>query len=282
VKKIIKKWLIPPGVLSALNEACSLLRRPGILTVEQQKKVQETDAARGVHEGQDCFIVGAGSSIKKQDLSLLIGRNCITVSNVYVHPEIMSIIPLYHVLPNIFQSHAHLYGEEKYIIWLRDMHGKLPLATKMIMDIKDKEFVDTYGLFSGRDISWCGYAGWDESKIEILDCKALPRIWSVSETAIMMAIFLGFERIFLLGFDHDWFNGIFNYFYDKATEHKVGLDMSKVSFADSEFQMRRHAYIFKKYKELLRLHGEIFNCNYNQDTYVDIFPKMTLEQALSK
>jgi hypothetical protein len=98
----------------------------------------------------------------------------------------------------------------------------------------------------------------------------------------MMAVFLGFKRIYLLGLDHDWFNGVYNYFYDQNTDHKIGSDLSKVAFADSEFQMRRHAFIFKKYKELYKLHGNIFNCNADQNSYVDVFPKMPLQEALSE
>ena len=96
----------------------------------------------------------------------------------------------------------------------------------------------------------------------------------------MMAIFFGYKKIYLLGFDHDWFNGIFNYFYDENADHKIKPDLSKVAFADSEFQMRRHAYIFKKYKALYKLHGNIYNCNYDQNSYVDVFPKLSLDSVL--
>jgi len=145
------------------------------------------------------------------------------------------------------------------------MDARLPSVTKMIMDIRDKEHTDNYKLFTSREMVWCGYSPWDEGVIKSIDHESLPTIWSVSETAIMMAIFLGYKRIYLLGFDHDWFNGVFNYFYDKNTGHKIGLDLSKVAFADSEFQMRRHAFIFKKYKALYKLHGAIYNCNYDQN-----------------
>ncbi|WLE95575.1 MAG: DUF115 domain-containing protein [Candidatus Electrothrix communis] len=229
---------------------------------------------------EECFIIGAGSSIKKQNIEDLAGKKCITVSNVYVHPAITSISPAYHILPNIFKHHSRLYGEKKFIDWLSDMNDRLPLSTKIIMDIADKVTVEKVNLFQGREVLWYGCTHWNEEVIDQIVPETLPNVWSVSETAIAIAIYFGFSPIYLLGMDHDWFNGIFNYFYDHKMQHKVGLDESKVDFADSEFQMRRHAYIFKKYKELYRLHGKIFNCNYDQSSYVDVFPKIKLKQAL--
>lgn len=281
MKKFIKKWLLPPGILDGVYRTLNPTPRQITLSSDYKVSLQKTGELRDKNHGEDCFIIGAGSSITHQDLSKLVGKNCITVSNVYVHSDIDLIAPVYHVLPNIFLHHAHLHGNEKYVEWLSDMDARLPSVSKMIMDIRDKEHIDNYKLFTSREMVWCSYSPWDEGVIKSIDYESLPHIWSVSETAIMMAIFLGYKRIYLLGFDHDWFNGIFNYFYDKDTDHKIGADLSKIAFVDSEFQMRRHAYIFRKYMALYKLHGAIFNCNYNQNTYVDVFPKLTFEKALS-
>jgi hypothetical protein len=281
MKNFLKKWLLPPGILDFVNRTLNPTPRQITQSSDDKARLQKTGELRDKNLNEDCFIIGAGSSIKHQDLAKLVGKNCITVSNVYVHSDINIIAPVYHVLPNIFLAHAHLHGNEKYVEWLSDMDARLPSATKIIMDIRDKEHTDNYKLFTSREMVWCGYSPWDEGEIKEIDHTNLPRVWSVSETAIMMAIFLGFKKIYLLGFDHDWFNGIFNYFYDKNTCHKIGADLSKVAFADSEFQMRRHAYIFRKYKALYKLHGAIFNCNYDQNSYVDIFPKLSLQEALS-
>lgn len=64
------------------------------------------------------------------------------------------------------------------------------------------------------------------------------------------------------------------YFYDKEKEHKLQPDEKTLEFADAEFQMRRHAYMFKKYKMLYKYKKNIFNANYNKNSYVDVFPKV--------
>ena len=281
MKNFIKKWLLPQGIVDLIKNTPASLKRKISHSSEYKSCLQKTGGFRDKHLGEDCFIIGTGSSIKHQDLSKLAGKNSIIVSNLYVHSDIDLIAPIYQVLPNIFLYHGPIYGNEKYVEWLSDMDARLPSTTKMILDIRDKEYIDNYKLFTTREIVWCGYSSWDQGVIKNIDFESLPDIMSVSEKAIMMAIFLGFKNIYLLGFDHDWFIGIFNYFYDIDTDHIIKADLSKVAFADSEFQMRRHAYIFKKYKALYKLHGAIFNCNYDQNTYVDVFPKLTFEEALS-
>jgi len=274
VIRSIKKWVLPPGITEIIK---MLLRQPA-----EEKQVKLSDFAllsenallRDRHRGERCFILGAGSSIKKQDLKKLAGERVISVSNTFVHQDFPLFKPQYHVLPPVFKSHGHLTKHSMYIDWLREMEGKT-LDAEMFFHIGDKEVIDKNGLFKNRLVHWVEYSPWDERSEPGVDLAGvLPGIWSVSETAIVIALYLGFDKIYLLGIDHDWFNGLHVYFYDKNTEHKVQTDPKKLDFADSEFQMRRHAYIFKKYKYLYKMKKNIFNANADPDSYVDVFPKV--------
>ena len=61
--------------------------------------------------------------------------------------------------------------------------------------------------------------------------------------------------------------------------HWKGLEeKSKALGVDSEFQMRRHAQIFNKYKKLFALKENIYNANANPNSYVDTFPKVKYEE----
>ena len=51
----------------------------------------------------------------------------------------------------------------------------------------------------------------------------------------------------------------------------------QLEFADSEFQMRRHADIFKKYKYLYSLKRNIYNANANPKHYLDVFPMVDFD-----
>jgi hypothetical protein len=276
VKELIARWLVPQGFLDVYSYMLSLKRAQYIQklhTPKMQALFRENIRLKDIHTGQRCFILGSGSSIKQQDLTRLAGEIVISVSNSFVHKDYLLFKPKYHILPPVFESHGNLCNHDKFIEWLREMDERT-FDAEFFFHIGDKEEIDKNGLFRNRIIHWVDYSPWDENSMPVIDLERISNIWSVSETAITVAIYLGFEKIYLLGFDHDWFNGTLVYFYDETTEHKAEPDKSKLSFADSEFQMRRHAYIFKKYKYLYALKQNIYNANANPDTYVDVFPRV--------
>lgn len=279
MKEFLKKWVIPPGFMDLLFRRPVKERRiikKEHLSDEEEKLLAENKLLKDRHTGERCFILGAGPSINKQDLTRLTGEYVISVSNTFVHPDYHIFTPKYHVLPPLLAYHGQLNPPEKWIPWLREMDQKTP-GTEMFFHIGDKSLIRDNNIFSNKVIHWCDFYKWDESPILKIDLAHLPSIWSVSEFALMIALYLGFENIYLLGIDHDWFNGPLRYFYDPNTQHKMKPDAERISFADAEFQMRRHAIIFKKYKYLYALKENIYNANANPDHYLDVFPKVDYE-----
>jgi hypothetical protein len=271
IKNLAKDWLIPPGLWQSLGKL--RVKPASEHSAEDQALLASTRQLRDRHRGERCFILAAGSSIGQQDLKKLAGEHVISVSNTFVHPDYELIKPQYHVLPHLLRGHGRLRPAESFVEWLRQMESKTGNA-EMFMHIGDKGLVDQHALFKERVIHWNEYVPWDGKCQSEIDLANIPSIWSVSEYAISVAIYLGFDEIYLLGFDHDWFNGLFVYFYDHNTEHAMKPDTEALAYVDSEFQMRRHADIFKKYKCLREMKHNIYNANANPNTYVDVFPKV--------
>jgi hypothetical protein len=275
VKRLIRDWMIPPGIWSALTKIRSALRPPPpLLSPEETALLKRNEELKDRHAGSRCFILGAGSSVKEQDIGKLAGEFVISVSNTFVHPDFARIKPRYHVLPPLLKYHGQLHTEEKFVGWLREME----IATgdaEMFMHIGDRGMVERHGLFKNRIIHWVEYTdAWDEDFDAPINLAAVPPTWSVSELALTVAVYLGFDQIYLVGIDHDWFNGVHVYFYDHTKEHAMRPHQSDLGFADSEFQMRRHADIFRKYKYLNSIRKNIYNANANPNHYLDVFPKV--------
>lgn len=275
LKEVIRQWLVPPGLWQRLSK----IKRERMhdlvnLSHEEMRLLERNEELKDLHVGSRCFVLGAGSSVKEQDIGKLEGEFVVSVSNTFVHPEFSRIKPRYHVLPSLLKGHGRLHSEEKFVNWLRIME----IATgdaEMFMHIGDRGMVEGNGLFKGRIVHWVGYAAeWDEALNAPIDLMRVPPIWSVSELAVTVALYLGFDKIYLVGIDHDWFNGVHVYFYDHTKEHAMRPDRSDLSFADSEFQMRRHACIFKKYKYLHAMKKNVYNANANPHHYLDVFPKV--------
>ena len=252
------------------------LKRPE----EERALLLATQQLENRHSGQRCFILGAGSSISQQNLSKLQGEIVISVSNTFVHPLFSTFKPRYHVLPPLVSSHGKLYSAEKFVIWLRDMEQKTRDA-EIVLHIGDRTMVEQNGLFRDQVIHWVEYVSWDGNFGFPIDLAHIPKIWSVSETAVTLAVYMGFDEIYLLGFDHDWFNGKLVYFFDPSKQHTMRPDQANLDFVDAEFQMRRHADIFRKYKYLYSIRENIYNANADRYHYLDVFPKVDFDEILS-
>jgi hypothetical protein len=263
-----------------MSAAKSRLRGGQQSVTEAAQFLKKNNAIFNRHKGERCFVLGAGSSIAKQDLRKLAGECVISVSNTFVHPDYPVFKPRYHVLPPILQGHGVLYTQEKFVGWLREMDQKT-LNAEMFFHIGDKDLIDSNGLFKNRIIHWNEYCVWDGTCDFPLDLANVPSVGSVSEFAITVALYLGFDEVYLLGFDHDWFNGPMVFFYDHKTQHAMAPDEKLIPQVDSEFQMRRHADMFKKYKCLYQLKKNIYNANADAKTYVDTFPRVNYESLFN-
>jgi len=272
LKNFSRKWLIPTGMWRLLSNIKVGYRL--FLSGHTHKKNHDL---KNRHVGSRCFILGAGSSVKLQDITKLEGEYVISVSNTFVHPDFGLIKPRYHVLPPLLQSHGNdVKSEEDFVFWLRQMEVATESA-EIFFHLGDKAMIERNGLFNNRIIHWVEYAEWDGDFDRNLNLESIPHINSVSELAITIGLYLGFDAINLPGIDHDWFNGVLVHFYDYEKEHAIKLDPKKLDFVDAEFQMRRHAEIFRKYKYLQSIRHNIFNANADPRHYLDTFPKVDFD-----
>jgi hypothetical protein len=282
VKDVIKRWLLPPGVHDALLTFISKEDSSGSgLSAPEKNLLKGNALLKDVHQRQRCFILGAGPSVRQQDITNLAGEIVLSVSNTFVHPDYASIQPRYHVLPPILSHHGQNLPVDNFVTWLKAMDLGTGDA-ELFFHIGDRLLIEDHSLFVDRTIHWLDYSSRWNGQFDLpLDLSSIPPVWSVSEVAISVALFLGFEKIYLLGFDHDWFNGLNNYFFDVHKDHAARPTENTLRQVDSEYQMRRHADIFKKYKYLYSIKGNIYNANANMDSYVDVFPKVKFEELFT-
>jgi len=281
IRRFLKDWVLPKEVQDLIIKTSEALRNQlSPAAMEKKHILQNNEKLLNRHKRERCFILGSGSSVLSQDLSKLIGENVIAVSSSYMHKDYSSIKPKYHVLPNILDGHGSVFTKDEFVNWLREMDQKT-LAAEMFFHIGDKALIEENELFKGRTIHWNEYVRWNGRSDFEINLAKVPAIWSVSEFAITVALYLGFEKIYLVGFDHDWFNGSMVYFYDKNSGDLLKPSAEKAAFADAEFQMRRHADMFRKYRYLYDIRNNIYNANANQNSYVDVFPKVEFDSLFA-
>jgi len=282
MKQFIKEWILPPSIYKSLIKYKQLTKS---FFTSSSADFQKNIELKDIHTDKRCFIIGLGASINKQDLTLLKDEIVIGVSSLFNHKDLKLIQPNYYVLSPVFEYHLKYTKKENFITWLRAMDETLDDSVIMFMHIGDKKYIEEYNIFLNKKIYWDQYIAWDGGDINDISLDSIPNISSVSESALSIALYLGFKDIYMLGFDHSWYEGVYHYFDDKKVHQyfeKNQFDIKKEHNFDSEFQMRAHANIFKKYKKLYQMKYNIYNANADHNTYVDTFPKVIYENLFTK
>ena len=281
MREILFNWILPPKVAMKLQIFWAKIKYK---LQYDQSLFSSNETFKNIEKGKRCFVIAPGPSINQQDLTLLKDETCIAISTVYAHKDFAAINPKYYVLSPVFKYHVQASNEETLVRWLRAMDEGVSDKTIMFIHVGDKPYLEKYDIFKNKEIRWLQYIPWDEKEIEEIDLQNLADIRSVSESAFSVALYLGFEKIYIMGFDHNWFEGLNSYFDQNAySKHfkSTGKEIAAKAGFDASYQMWAHALIFKKYKALFAYKENIFNANSNKNTYVDTFPKVKYEELFS-
>jgi hypothetical protein len=197
-------WILPLNVKNTLKkyfqkEATTV----SVIEEKQLNPLLETNKVlnNSVGENKTCYILACGPSINEMDLSILKGKDCISVSNFFVHPLYNVIQPKYHV----FAPSHHPITQEQYSSWISDFHEKTKFETKLMLNISDKHTSD---LIEQKHTIERYYYELTKEMPEYFESitldNKLPTIYTVVQIAIYLALSLGYKEIRLLGVDHNW------------------------------------------------------------------------------
>jgi hypothetical protein len=212
VRHTLADWLVPPGFQRVLKGA-----RRSVRPTAPRPELQNIAELRGRHKGGRCFVLAGGPSISQQDLTPLEDEVCISTSNFFVHKDYALINPLYHCVPNFCSPP---FPESAAVSWFTEMHRALGHAT-LITDRGNRQKIENHQLFCDRVVRYVDTEGaWTDSlPPDALDLtQPIPPVQSVPVLALMIALYLGFDKIYLLGCDHSWLDhyGDSRHFYPET------------------------------------------------------------------
>ena len=226
---------------------------------------------KGISKGRRCFILGSGPSIKKQNLKLLIDEDVIFLNNFVVHEDFLAISQSH--LANKYYMIAPIHkpqSREEWEAWLEELDNKIPTTVTCIFGtnaspINTKKLTDEKRMFKSKNVYWYFplYEFFRKSKGRDL-CNPIAKAEAVSVYALLAAIHLGYDEIYLLGMDHDYFlydDEASMRMYRDAVHQKNELQRAFGNdFYVEEFY--RQYRIFSKYKQLRDdSHVKIFNAS---------------------
>lgn len=290
------KNLIPPLLLPKLQNL-----KAYFTFLPYRKLLHKNLELKDKHKNKRCFLLGSGKSIDLEDLSVLKDEIIISIHSFAYHPQFREIcnsnVPKYN-----FQSPIH--GPSKEEDWIEHFEDLEKITPKNVINIfgidnyqpNSKFILDANNLYKDKKIYWFFSNVINHSqyyKFRKSDLDIQSNIWTAktgSICALIVALYMGFDEIFLLGMDHDYFmqdigdarfNGI-----DKTKPtlkkeienlmmiKKLGINEAKLS---NTFEHLSET--FKQYEKLNYLYpNKIYNLGKN--SLLDMFPHKDLTSLI--
>jgi hypothetical protein len=157
--------------------------------------------------------------------------------------------------------------EQDVVAWFRDMHAHLGEA-EIVLSHSDFELVKTEGLFPGRCVWWLFLTTGDfgpDSRLPDLT-GPLPFPQSVPIMALMLALYMGCKKIYLLGTEHDQFlTGRYTHFYERSpvSGKDLSVDSQGRVLSSRYDEFNALARLWRQYRWLRRCAEEAGATIYN-------------------
>jgi len=238
---------------------------------------------KGVYQGKRCFILCNGPSVNKQDLLPLKNEIVFSVSNGYHYKDYLTIQPRFHCVPKA--PCKKYFTLDKAMDWLNQMDKGLGSA-ELFLDVAEERLIREKRLFPGRKINYL-YTGTvfsakSAKPIDISKITLSPQ--SVPIMCLMIAMYMGFKNIYLIGADHDsCVTGEYKYFYGtKGIPGKEAFVSSDGKIKNLEVERQATDDLMVQYNIIKRVAENQGITIYNATLggALEVFPRVNFEEVL--
>lgn len=272
---------------------------PKILNLKYHKTLAKNKELKNSHQGERCFILGNGPSIKDINLLTLQKEKLFVVNNFIKHPDFDQLKPANYILADrgFFNStnENDFYGQD-----LKEKSQRISSQTKIFLNIIGKDLVDRRQLFANHNVYYLAIQGLFSTNFpfNIKIDKTIPFPKNVIVAALIIAVYLGFEKIYLLGCEHDYLSyhyrpdklndpkHIYNFkeFYSSSGQLDHHLDdkiikeqaLERVIYSNYETELGHIKQLFKNYRlfyqKVKRINPKIEIYNATPNSFLDVFP----------
>lgn len=254
-------------------------------------KIQQNIKYKNIHKEKRCFILGNGPSLVDLDFSLLQNEITFTVNYLYKNPDFKKINTNYHVLadPGFFNIHE--------LPIVLNQIKELAESPKFFIEADGYEVVKEANLDKNYEIAFFKFMiSVDDLDFMSIDLTSMfPYFNTVVQSAIAIAMYMGFSKIYLLGCDC---TGILNYIQRKlgSDTTQYGYQLSKEDQIkilkninlngdlSSEHMFFEWYRIFQSYRllDIVCKKKDISLINLTNKGILDVLEKSTLSNILKK
>ena len=276
IYKLLKK-IVPPIILEINNYIVNFF----ILNLTLKNEViSKNYYLKDKRKKNRAFLIATGPSLRKENLKLLNGEDCFTLSNAFLLKEIKLINPILH-----FFTPYHLpITKRSFYDWLLKSDKELPKKTDIMMNYDDRNF-KTKKLFNSRNVYFLKISG-KINKFHSNIQKPVPKFQTGSLMVLNVLLSMGYKKIYILGCDHNQlknFNSQIDNFYKESRDvrltkiNKLNRNWRKL---DEELSASLLAY--NQYKEINKIAKQknIEIINLSKESWIDLFKKESLKKII--
>ncbi len=277
-KKIIKSF-IPPLFLNKMSYIKNYIH-----FLRYKDLIIKNSELKDIHRGKRCFILGSAPSIKKENLKPLKNEIVIAMNNFYVHEDFLEImngnVQKYYIVAPIHPPQT----EVEWKMWFEDMERHVPINTIMVFGLTSYRFnikyiLEKYGLFRNHTVYWyfAGIPVNEYYKFKESHICFHNMVWaasSVSTYALLLALYMGFDNIYLLGVDHNYvcIEREEEYRFYKSSIHQQ-KEHERMNFKKSdEFFATGKVFLEKEIIAEMCKTAKIYNCS--KESLLNMFEKI--------
>ncbi len=231
---------------------------------------------KGQGAGKRCFLIATGPSIKQQDLKLLEGEDCFTVSNFFVHEDIKRIKPKLH----FFAPYHKPLVEDNFVENWRCADRMLPKKTNIVLGTGSRRMVQEHGLFSERKIYYLNFRNLKRVRGDIEKSVMAPQTGTMMIFPVLA--YMGYTEINLIGCDMNMLKD-----YGKKVENFYAKDIRKNATDEGRwqgilFELEANLIMmkqYKMYKDFLEMRGVKVQ-NLSPTSWIDFIDKVEYMDAV--
>jgi hypothetical protein len=253
------------------------------LSAPERDLLARNAAFRDRHRGRRCFVIGNGPSLAAQDVSRLGAELTFVMSGFWKHPAVEDWQPSYYFLadPLFFDGSAPL---ARFFDGLR---SRISSTTFVVPLYARRSVEQTAILPPAAPVHYVAFRGrlHHGLRSEPDLTKRIPAVTSVSQLAIMAALYMGCSPIVLLGLDHDWLaqRGLDRHFYSGRTvdDHpEAHGDLERYPYAELLDSSLR---LWRGYDALRTLAARkgVRIVNATEGGFLDVFERARYEDLLA-
>ena len=282
ILKSLLRWILPAAIYDFISgfwiSAYSFFYFKGGRNLFKNNSV-----FKNKHKNERCFILCNGPSVNGQNLIPLKEEIVFSVSGGFQHEDYLEIKPNYHCVPAISYD---VLAKDNLIHWFKEMDKYLGDA-ELFANYTEKSFFKEENLFTDKKVNYiCSGRSFESYKLTEVDLtKVLPAVQSVPIMALLIAIYMGFSEIYLLGTDHDCLSsGEYKYSYEGINIVESGNVVNKQGVIESDFypQVVATKILWENYMYIKRIadFNNIKIYNATNGGMLDVFERVKYEEVV--